>query len=107
MEANVFLHDNEQYPQIFLQGYRNLNRAVHDDVVAVELLPESECATPTSLVLEELEEDVGDFVNEKEEDEQIINKPDVKKLPKMLDLILCISNAIRNTFLLVNRTSQI
>ena len=69
MEANVFLHDNEKYPQIFLQGYRNLNRAVHDDVVAVELLPESEWATPTSLVLEELEEDVGDFVNEEEEDE--------------------------------------
>ena len=65
LEANVFLYDNEKYPQIFLQGYRNLNRAVHDDIVAVELLPESEWATPTSLVLEEAEEDVGDFVNEK------------------------------------------
>ena len=80
LEASVFLHDNEKYPQIFLQGYRNLNRAVHDDIVAVELLPESEWATPTSLVLEEVEEDVGDFVNEKEEDEQIINKPNVKKV---------------------------
>lgn len=81
LEANVFLSDNEKYPQVFIQGYRNLNRAVHDDIVAVEILPESEWATPTSLVLEETEEDVGDFVNEKEEDEQVINKPHVKKLP--------------------------
>lgn len=65
LEANVFLNDNEKYPQIFLQGYKNLNRAVHDDIVAVELLPESEWATPTSLILEEGEEDVGDYVNEK------------------------------------------
>ncbi|RMZ93939.1 exosome complex exonuclease RRP44 isoform X2 [Brachionus plicatilis] len=65
LEANVFLNDNEKYPQIFLQGYRNLNRAVHDDTVAVELLPESEWATPTSLILEEGEEDVGDYINEK------------------------------------------
>jgi exosome complex exonuclease DIS3/RRP44 len=65
LEANVFLYDNEKYPQVFVQGYRNLNRAVHDDIVAVEVLPESEWATPTSLILEETEVDVGDFVNEK------------------------------------------
>jgi len=64
-EASVFLHYTEKSPQVFVQGYRNLNRAVHDDIVAVEFLPESEWATPTSLVLEETEEDVGDFVNEK------------------------------------------
>ena len=81
LEANVFLHDNEKYPQLFVQGYKNLNRAVHDDIVAVELLPESEWATPTSLILEEVEEDVGDYVNEREEDEQVINKPNVQKLP--------------------------
>jgi exosome complex exonuclease DIS3/RRP44 len=65
LEANVFLYENEKYPQVFVQGYKNLNRAVHDDIVAVELLPESEWATPTSLILEEVDEDVGDFVNEK------------------------------------------
>jgi exosome complex exonuclease DIS3/RRP44 len=75
------LQDNEKYPQIFIQGLNNLNRAVHDDIVAIEILPESEWATPTSLILEELEEDVGDYVNEKEEDEVVINKPDVKRLP--------------------------
>ena len=65
LEATVFLHDNEKYPQIFIQGYKNLNRAVHDDIVAIEILPESEWATPTSLILEEVAEDVGDYVNEK------------------------------------------
>jgi len=25
LEANVFLHDNEKYPQLFIQGYKNLN----------------------------------------------------------------------------------
>jgi exosome complex exonuclease DIS3/RRP44 len=65
LEATVFLHDNEQRPQVFVQGMRNLNRSVHDDIVAVELLPEADWATPTSLVLEETEEDVGDLVNEK------------------------------------------
>jgi exosome complex exonuclease DIS3/RRP44 len=81
LEANVFLHDNEKYPQLFIQGYKNLNRAVHDDIVAVELLPEAEWATPNSLVLEEVEEDVGDYINKKEEDGNVINKPNVKKLP--------------------------
>lgn len=82
LEANVFLHDNEKYPSIFIQGLKNLNRAVNDDTVAVELLPESEWATPTSLVLEEGLEDTGDYVNPQEEDEQVVkNKPDVKRLP--------------------------
>jgi len=81
LEANVFLNDNAKYPSLFIQGYKNLNRAVHDDIVAVEVLPESEWATPTNLYLEEVKEDVGDYVNEKEEDEQVIDKPDVKKLP--------------------------
>ena len=25
LEANVFLHDNEKYPQLFIQDYKNLN----------------------------------------------------------------------------------
>ena len=61
----MFLNDNAEYPSVFIQGYRNLNRAVHDDVVAVEILPEAEWATPTNLYLEEVKEDVGDYVNEK------------------------------------------
>lgn len=41
------------YPQVFIQGLKNLNRAVNDDIVAVEMLPESEWSCPSSLVLAE------------------------------------------------------
>ncbi len=78
LEATVFVYENEKTPQIFVQGYKNLNRAVNDDIVAVEILDESEWAVPTSLILEEKNnEDIGDFVNEREEDEQTTdnNKP--------------------------------
>lgn len=34
----------------------NLNRAVHDDVVAIAMLPETDWSCPSSLVLEETEE---------------------------------------------------
>jgi exosome complex exonuclease DIS3/RRP44 len=72
LEATVFVYDNEKTPQIFVQGYKNLNRAVNDDIVAVEILDESEWTVPTSLILEEKNvEDIGDFVNEQEEDEHI------------------------------------
>lgn len=72
LEANVFVQNNEKYNQVFIQGYKNLNRAINDDIVAVEILPEDEWTTPTSLVLEEEENvDNGDYINEKEEDETI------------------------------------
>ena len=38
----------------------NLNRAVNDDVVAIEMLPESQWSCPSSLVLEETEEKMDD-----------------------------------------------
>lgn len=45
---------------MFVQGHKNLNRAVNDDVVAIEMLPESEWSCPSSLVLEETEEKADD-----------------------------------------------
>ena len=39
------------YPsQIFLQGLVNLNRAVHEDIVAVEILPKKQWTCPSSIV---------------------------------------------------------
>ena len=38
--------------QIFIQGHQNLNRAVHSDVVAIEMLAEDDWSCPSSLVLE-------------------------------------------------------
>lgn len=45
----------------------SLNRAVQDDIVAVELLPESQWAAPSSLVLEEKDEELAEG-----EQEQIV-----------------------------------
>ena len=39
--------------KIFVQGLQNLNRAVNDDSVALEMLPESEWSCPSSMVLAE------------------------------------------------------
>lgn len=50
--------------KLFVQGYRNLNRAVHDDLVAVEVLPEKDWAVPFSLVIDDKDDDQGDLVIE-------------------------------------------
>lgn len=81
LEATVFIHNNEKYTQVFIQGYKNLNRAINDDIVAVQLLDETEWTAPTSLVLEEnVEEDIGDVVNEKEEDVVAVKEKNEKNL---------------------------
>ena len=36
--------------QVFIQGLVNLNRAVHEDVVAVEILPKGQWTCPSSVV---------------------------------------------------------
>ncbi|KAH3778706.1 exosome complex exonuclease RRP44-like isoform X1 [Dreissena polymorpha] len=58
LEANVSVHNQEK--MVFLQGHANLNRAVNDDVVAIEMLPEPEWSCPSSLMLEEIEEKPDD-----------------------------------------------
>ncbi|XP_033754703.1 exosome complex exonuclease RRP44-like [Pecten maximus] len=56
LEANVSVHDMDK--MVFIQGHMNLNRAVHSDVVAIEMLPEEEWSCPSSMVLEESTEKV-------------------------------------------------
>ena len=34
----------------------NMNRAVHEDVVAIEMLPEDEWSCPSALIMEDVEE---------------------------------------------------
>ncbi len=51
--------------QVFLQGHSSLNRAVNEDVVAVEMLPESQWSCPSSWVLED-EAEKGDEDADKE-----------------------------------------
>ena len=42
--------------QVFIQGHQNLNRGMQEDVVAIEMLPESEWSCPSSMILEDVEE---------------------------------------------------
>ncbi|CAF1009743.1 unnamed protein product [Rotaria sp. Silwood1] len=81
LEANVFVQDSEKYNQLFVQGYRNLNRAVHDDIVAVEILPEQDWAIPFSLVIDDKDDDQGDLVIEQEETGLTVQGVSSKRTP--------------------------
>lgn len=57
--------------QIILQGLKNLNRAIHEDIVAVELLPKNQWVAPSSVVLQDEGQDEDD-VEKEEETERIV-----------------------------------
>ncbi|KAG7467108.1 hypothetical protein MATL_G00149770 [Megalops atlanticus] len=65
LEATVFVHgEGEESTEVLIQGLQNLNRAVHQDVVAVELLPRDQWVAPSSVVLQ----DEGPKEDDKEEE---------------------------------------
>ncbi|XP_061767682.1 exosome complex exonuclease RRP44 isoform X3 [Nerophis ophidion] len=67
LEATVFIQkDDEDGTEVLIQGLQNLNRAVHKDVVAVELLPSSQWVAPSSVVLQ----DVGAAKDDGDEEEE-------------------------------------
>uniref|UniRef100_A0A8C6Q6L3 Exosome complex exonuclease RRP44 n=1 Tax=Nothobranchius furzeri TaxID=105023 RepID=A0A8C6Q6L3_NOTFU len=54
LEATVFVQgDGEDSTEVLIQGLQNLNRAVHQDVVAVQLLPRNQWLAPSSVVLQD------------------------------------------------------
>lgn len=66
LEATVWVHGEEgKSKEILIQGLKHLNRAVHEDTVAVELLPKEMWIAPSAVVLQ----DEGQ-VEEDGEDEQ-------------------------------------
>lgn len=56
--------------QVLLQGLANLNRAVHQDVVAVQLLPREKWVAPSSIVLQD-EGTAKDADDEEDEDKAV------------------------------------
>ncbi|BFZ19682.1 hypothetical protein BsWGS_22722 [Bradybaena similaris] len=79
LEANVSVRDQER--MVFVQGLMNLNRAVNDDIVAIEMLPEAEWSCPSSLVLAEDESmDEEDEMNRINDNEVLVSN----KVPKEL-----------------------
>ena len=57
---------------VLIQGRPNLNRALHDDVVAVKLLPKEQWAAPSNVIIDqekEQEDKVDDGESEDKEKE--------------------------------------
>lgn len=53
--------------QVLIQGLQNLNRAVHQDIVAVQLLPQSQWVAPSSVILQDEGEAKDENANEEED----------------------------------------
>ncbi|MEQ2256264.1 exosome catalytic subunit dis3, partial [Ilyodon furcidens] len=54
LEATVFVQgEGEDSTEVLIQGLQNLNRAVHQDVVAVQLLPKNQWVAPSAVVLQD------------------------------------------------------
>nr|XP_002132066.1 exosome complex exonuclease RRP44 [Ciona intestinalis] len=51
LEGKIITH-GEDGKEILIQGRLNLNRAVHEDVVAVEMLPEDQWSNPSGVILD-------------------------------------------------------
>lgn len=58
--------------QVLIQGLQNLNRAVNQDVVAVQVLPQNQWVAPSSVVLQD-EGEAKDDNTEEEEEERVVN----------------------------------
>lgn len=53
--------------QVLIQGLQNLNRAVHQDVVAVELFPKERWVAPSAVVLQDDQQNDEDAEEEEAE----------------------------------------
>ncbi|KAJ8003405.1 hypothetical protein DPEC_G00147980 [Dallia pectoralis] len=72
LEATVFVHgEGDDSTEVLIQGLQNLNRAVHQDLVAVEMLPENQWVGPSSVVLQD-EGPKDDDATEEDEEEKTL-----------------------------------
>ncbi|XP_062866616.1 exosome complex exonuclease RRP44 [Trichomycterus rosablanca] len=74
LEATVFVHgEGDKSTEVLLQGLQNLNRAVHQDIVAVEIFPKERWVAPSSVVLQD--DRPNDEDTEEEEEEKKLSTP--------------------------------
>uniref|UniRef100_A0A3P9M311 Exosome complex exonuclease RRP44 n=1 Tax=Oryzias latipes TaxID=8090 RepID=A0A3P9M311_ORYLA len=72
LEATVFVQgEGEESTEVLIQGLQNLNRAVHQDVVAVQLLPRNQWVSPSSVVLQDDGAAKDDDMDEDEEEKAL------------------------------------
>jgi len=88
LEGNVRVPGRDQ--EIFIQGMVNLNRVVHDDIVAIQILPKEEWAAPCSLILEQKDEELAEDEQENDVQSELnrkINKENAKESGKIVGII--------------------
>uniref|UniRef100_A0A0K8RWL1 Exosome complex exonuclease RRP44 n=1 Tax=Crotalus horridus TaxID=35024 RepID=A0A0K8RWL1_CROHD len=73
LEATVWIHGNDEEREVIVQGLKHLNRAVHEDIVAVELLSKDAWAAPSSVVL--LDDETKNEEEDIEKEEEGQNDP--------------------------------
>ncbi|XP_063068491.1 exosome complex exonuclease RRP44 [Engraulis encrasicolus] len=72
LEGNVFIQgEGDESTEILLQGLAQLNRAVHQDVVAVELLSREQWVAPSAVVLQDDGPKGEDDEDEEEEEKKL------------------------------------
>ncbi|XP_024152927.1 exosome complex exonuclease RRP44 [Oryzias melastigma] len=82
LEATVFVQgEGEDTTEVLIQGLQNLNRAVHQDVVAVQLLPRSEWVSPSAVVLQDDGAAKDDDVDDEEEKALRISAAEAARKP--------------------------
>lgn len=57
---------------VLLQGRESLNRSIDGDIVAIEILPESEWSAPSEIVLEDKADPSDDVLDEEDESEKLL-----------------------------------
>ncbi|XP_068123948.1 exosome complex exonuclease RRP44 [Hyperolius riggenbachi] len=89
LEATVWVHgDAVENKEIILQGLRSINRAMHEDIVAVQLLDKANWVAPSSVVLQdEGESDDIESVEEKEKMLKSTEKVNAKPSGKVVGII--------------------
>ncbi|KAM6140224.1 exosome complex exonuclease RRP44 isoform 2-T2 [Pterocles gutturalis] len=91
LEATVWIHgDAEENKEIIIQGLKHLNRAVHEDIVAVELLAKDEWVAPSSVVLQDDGQNEDDIENEEEKENILktsVNKDMLRPTGKVVGII--------------------
>ncbi|KAM3837256.1 exosome complex exonuclease RRP44 isoform 3-T3 [Vipera latastei] len=86
LEATVWIHGNDEEREVIIQGLQHLNRAVHEDIVAVELLSKDAWTAPSSVVLLDDETKNEEEDIEKEEEGQ---NDDMKQREDLRHLCVC------------------
>ncbi|TRY82537.1 hypothetical protein DNTS_005849 [Danionella cerebrum] len=91
LEGTVFINrEGDDIKEVLLQGLQNLNRAVHQDVVAVELFPKERWVAPSSVVMQDdnpNDEDVAEDEHEDKMKSVVLESSVLKPTGKVVGII--------------------